>query len=54
MRPSSNLEDKTPSEAYWRVQLVGMKVQAHSSLEPPMEYNQGQTPLMIQGLLRPF
>ena len=28
-----------------------MKVQAHSSLEPPPEYNQGQTPLMNQGFL---
>ena len=25
-----------------------MKVQAHSSLELPLEYNQGQTPLMNQ------
>ena len=28
-----------------------MKVQAPSSLEPPLEYNQDQTPLMNQGLL---
>ena len=27
-----------------------MKVQAHNSLEPPLEYNQDQ-PLMNQGLL---
>ena len=27
-----------------------MKVQAHSSLEPPLEYNQDQMPLMNQGL----
>ena len=32
MRPD-NLENKT-------LQLVCMKVQAHSSLEPPLEYNQ--------------
>ena len=31
-----------------------MKVQAHSSLEPPLGYNQVQTPLMNQGSLRPF
>ena len=31
-----------------------MKVQAHSSLEPPLEYNQDQTPLMNQGLLLLF
>ena len=35
----------------WRVQLVFRKVQAHSYLEPPLEYNQDQTPLMSQGLL---
>ena len=28
-----------------------MKVRDHSSLEPPLEYNQGQTPLMNQGSL---
>ena len=46
MRPSNNLENKTPSDKYWRVQLVCMKVQAHSSLEPPLKYNQDQVPLM--------
>ena len=28
-----------------------MKVLAHNSLEPPLEYNQGQTPVINQGLL---
>ena len=51
MRPSNNLENATPSETYWRVQLVCMNVQAHNSLEPPLEHNQDQTPLMNQGLL---
>ena len=46
MRPSNNLENKTLSDICLRVQLVCMKVQAQSSLEPPLEYNQGQTPLM--------
>ena len=32
-------------------QLVCMKVQAHCSLEPPLEYNQDQMPLMNQGSL---
>ena len=36
MRPCNNLEIKTGSDTYWRVQLVCMKVQAHSSLEPPL------------------
>ena len=49
MRSSINLENKTLSDIYWRVQLVYMKVQAHSSLEPPLEYNQDQMPLMNQG-----
>ena len=40
MRPSDNLKNKTLSDTYRRVQLVCMKVQAHSSLEPPLEYNQ--------------
>ena len=42
MWPSNNLENKTPSDIYWRIQLVCMKVQAQSSLEPPLEYNQDQ------------
>ena len=37
MRPSTNLENKNLSDTYWR---VCMKVQACSSLEPPLEYNQ--------------
>ena len=36
MRPSNNLENKIPSDAYWRVQLVCKKVQAYSSLESPL------------------
>ena len=28
--------------------------EAHRSLEPPLEYNQDQTPLTNQGSLRPF
>ena len=30
MRLSNNLENKTPSDIYWRVQLVYTKVPAHS------------------------
>ena len=40
MEPSNNLENKTPSDTYWRAKLVYKKVLAHSSLEPPLEYNQ--------------
>ena len=36
MTPSTNLENKTPLNTY---QLVCKKVQAHSSLEPALEYN---------------
>ena len=42
MRPSNNLENKTPSDTYWRLQLVCKKVQARRSLEPPLEYHQDQ------------
>ena len=51
MRPSKNLENKTISDTYGRVQLVCKKVQAHSSLEPPLKHNQWQMPLMNQSLL---
>ena len=56
MRPSNtnNLEIKTPSEKNWRVQLVFMKVQAQNYLEPQLEYNQGQRPLVNQSSLFPF
>ena len=51
MRLSNNLENKTTSDKYCRVQLVCIKVQAHKSLEPPLEYDQDQMPLMNQGSL---
>ena len=54
MRPSYNLENKTLSDTYWRVQLVCTKIEAHSSLETPSEYNQDQTLLMNQGFLWPI
>ena len=54
MRPSNNLENNSPPDNYWRVKLVCKKVQAHSSVEPPLEYNHNQIPLMNQGLLWPF
>ena len=54
MKPSNNLENKTPSDTYWRVQLVCKKVQAHSSLEPLIEYNKDKTPLVNQGSLGTF
>ena len=54
MKPSNNLENKTPSDTYWRVQLVCKKVQAHSSLEPLIEYNKDKAPLVNQGSLGTF
>ena len=54
MKPSNNVENKTPPDTYWRIQLVCKKVQAHSSLEPPLEYSQDQTPLTNQVSLLPF
>ena len=52
MRPFNNLENKTPSDTYRRVQLACIKVKAHIT-EPPLEYNQDQTPLLNQGSLWP-
>ena len=54
MKPFNNLENKTPSDTYWKVQLVCKKIQGHSFLEPPPEYNHDQTPLTNQGSLRTF
>ena len=51
MKPSNNLENKTPSDTYCRVQLECNKVKVHSSLELPMEYNQDQMSLTNQGSL---
>ena len=50
MGPSNNLESKISSDAYWRVQLVFMKVQAHISSEPPLEYSHFQTHLTRLGM----
>ena len=54
MKPFNNLESKTPSDTYWSVQLVYKKGQAHSSLEPLLEYNQYQMSLTNQGSKCPF
>ena len=35
MKSSNNLENKTPLDSYWRVQLICKKVQAHSFLGLP-------------------
>ena len=53
MWPSNNLQNKTPSDTYWKVQLVFMKIQAHSFLKR-LESNQDQTPLMNQGFVITF
>ena len=54
MSSSKNLENKTPLDTYWIVQLVCMQVQARSSLEPPLKHNQYQMLLKNQCSLRPF
>ena len=51
MRPYHNLKNKIPTDTHRRFQLVSIKVQAHSSLEPPLEHSQDQTPLTNQGSL---
>ena len=37
MKFSNNLENMSPSDTYWRVQLVRKKVQAHSQDQMPLE-----------------
>ena len=54
MKPSNNLENKTPKDTCWRIQLVFKKVPAHSYLEPQLEYYQDKTALTYQGLLWSF
>ena len=49
MKSSKSLENKSLFGMYWRVQLVSTKGQAHSSVEPPLEYNEDQMPLINQG-----
>ena len=53
MRPSKNLENKIPSGTYRRGQLVCMKVQFNSSLEPPLNHGQdafGKSRLVITSI----
>ena len=45
MKGSNNLENKTPSDTYGRIQLICTKGQARSSSELPLEYNEDQMPL---------
>ena len=54
MRPSNNLESKIPSVTYWRVQLLYVKVQVHSSLEPSLVYNQEQDVVGKSGSVMTF
>ena len=54
MRPSNNLKNKIPLDTYCRVQVVCMKVQPHSSLEPTLKLYQDQMPLISPGLSWPL
>ena len=51
MRAFNNLENKTSSDTCRKVQLVCMKLQAHSSLGLTLEQNQDQKPFRNEGLL---
>ena len=51
MRAFNNLENKTSSGTCRKVQLVCMKLQAHSSLGLTLEQNQDQKPFRKEGLL---
>ena len=48
MRFSNSLKNKTPTDTSWKVHLICAKVQAYSSLEPPLEYNYDQRPWWIK------
>ena len=50
MRPSKK-SGKQDSFTHILKSSASMKVQAYSSLEPPLEYNQNQMPLMNQDWL---
>ena len=54
MKLFKNLEIKTTSHSYWKVQLICKKFQIQSSLEPPLEHNQDQMSLTNQSLLWPY
>ena len=54
MRPSNNLEKQISADTYWRDHLTNMKVEAHNSLKPPLEYNQDQMPSTNQGCVWHF
>ena len=45
----NNPEKKSPSDTYWRVWLVCIKVQAHSPLELTLDCNQDWMPVKNQG-----
>ena len=45
----SSLGEKIPSNIYWRVQLVCVKVQDHTFSKPAQEYNQHLMPLTVLG-----
>ena len=51
MKYFKNLENKTPSDTYRRIQLLCKKVQAHSPLQQPLKYNQNQMPLTFLTIL---
>ena len=48
---SINLDEKIPSDKYWKGQLICMKVQTHSFPRPPLKYSQDQTLLTFLTIL---
>ena len=53
-RPSNSLENKIPPDTYWRVQLEYMKVQAHTSSQPPPGIQSGLGTLRKPKLIMTF
>ena len=55
MKSSNNMKNKTLSDRHILKSSASMySVYTYISLDPQQEYNQDQTPLMNQGLVRPF
>ena len=44
MMLSKILENKIPSNTYWKDLLICLKIQINSHLEPPLECNRVKTP----------
>ena len=54
MKLSKIQEIQIHSETNWKIHLISMKVQVHSSSELPLEHKENQKPLSNQSWLWPY